>query len=234
MKQIKSIILWTIGGSIFLFFLIFAVICTFFFNEKKYDPWIKAILRFLLRVIGIKVEVSGLENLDKDKTYLFMANHINIFDIPVIGGYLPFSVRGIEADRQFKWPIYGFVIKRLGNIPINRTDPKKAITSINIGAKRLQNGKSMVILPEGHRTKTGKIGQFKKLPFHMAKTGGTELVPIGLSGLYKVKQKGSWLVNPGTVKMSIGIPIDVETINSMKTEDLRDYTKARVMELIED
>ncbi len=234
MKKIKSLFLWFLGGSIFLFFLIFAIICTYLFDEKTYDKWLKAILRLVLKVIGIKVKVEGLEHLDKDKTYLFMANHINIFDIPVIGGYLPFNVRGIEADRQFKWPLYGFAIKRLGNIPINRVNPKKAIKSINLGAKRLQEGKSMVILPEGHRTKTGKIGQFKKLPFHMAKKGGRELVPIGLSGLYKVKQKGSWVVTPGTVKMKIGKPIPLDTINSMTTEELKDYTKMRIMELIED
>lgn len=234
MKYIRSIYLWIIGGFIFLLFLIFAIICSYFFKEDTYEPKLKAILRFLLKSIGIKVEMSGLEQLDTNKTYLFMANHINIFDIPVIGGHLPFAVRGIEADRQFKWPIYGFAIKRLGNIPINREDPKKAIKSLKLGAKRLQNGKSIVILPEGHRSKTGKIGPFKKLPFLMAKEGGTELVPIGLSGLYKIKRKGSWIVTPGTVKLRIGKPIDAETIKSMKTSELRDYTKERVIELIEE
>jgi 1-acyl-sn-glycerol-3-phosphate acyltransferase len=232
MKKIHSLWLWFSGGSIFLFFLLFAIVCTYLFDEKTYDNRLKAILRFILKVIGIKVEVEGLENLDKNKTYLFMANHVNIFDIPVIGGYLPFNVRGIEADRQFKWPLYGFAIKRLGNIPIDRVNPKKAIKSINLGAKRLQEGKSMVILPEGHRTKTGKIGQFKKLPFHMAKKGGRELVPIGLSGLYKIKRKGSWIVNPGTVKMKVGKPIPLETINTLTTEELRDYTKEKIIELI--
>ena len=190
-------------------------------------------MRFMLRMIGIKVKVTGVENINPDKTYLFMANHISIFDIPVLSGYVPQPVRGIEADRQFKWPLYGFAIRRLGNIPINRKNIYSAITSIGEAIRRLKEKRSIIVLPEGHRTLDGKLNPFKKLPFHLAKRSDSVIIPMGLSGLFSLKRKGSWIIKPGPVQINFGKPIPVEVIRSKSVEELRDYTKSIISGLID-
>ncbi len=234
MKKIRAFFLWLCGGTVFFFSMITILICTYLFKEETYDPVVKILLKLILKCCGVRVKVEGIENLDKKETYLYMANHVNIFDIPILGAYLPRSIRGIEAEEQFNWPLWGLVIKRAGNIPINRENPRLAISAINKGIERLKSGKSLVILPEGHRTLDGNLREFKKLPFKMAKKSGVKLVPLALCGLFKIKKKGSWIINPGTVVLKIGKPIDTETINSMTAEELRDFVKEKIREMLEE
>lgn len=107
-----------------------------------------------------------------------MSNHASLFDIPLLEAYIPTFVRGVEALRQFKWRVYGWAIRRVGNIPIDRKNIHASIKSMKKTEKILKKGQSIVILPEGHRTLDGNLGQFKKLPFHLAKQAGVPIIPI--------------------------------------------------------
>ncbi len=232
MTVIRSILIWLAGGTVFVFAVLFFLICTFLFKPETYDPWLKVIARFLFRVMGIRVTVSGQEHIDPEQTHLYMGNHVSLLDVPLLQGYIPQMMRGVEAERQFKWPIYGWFVRRAGNIPINRTDVSKAIPSAKAAAQRLRDGLSMVILPEGHRTRDGKLRPFKKLPFHLAKDGGQPIIPVGLSGLYRVKPRDRWTFIPGPVHIAFGKPIDTETIDSLDVEALRNLVRERILELI--
>ena len=232
MVRLRAVIIWIIGGPFFFLAIVSVLICTYLFKAETYDPWIKRMARILFRLIGIRVTVVGLDRFDHKATCLFMGNHVNIFDVPLIQGYVPQLVRGVEAERQFKWPIYGWAVKRAGNIPINRKDVRKAIPSASEASRRLKAGMSMVILPEGHRTRTGTMGPFKKLPFHLAKQGGQPIVPIGLSGLYQIKRKGDWVIRPGEVRMVFGEPINPETIQRLSVEELRELVREKIELLI--
>ena len=201
MKYIVSIYMMGVGGLVFGLILLLTLIFTFLLPPKIYDPWIKKLLRLFFKIIGIEVEVEGRDKINPDQTYLFMSNHVNIFDIPLLGGYIPNFFRGIEADYQHNWPFYGWVLKRYGNITIERENIQRSITSVRKAEKLLKNGKSITILPEGHRTTDGNLRPFKKLPFHLAKQAGVEIVPIGMSGLFHLKKKGQWLIRPTKVKI---------------------------------
>ena len=91
----------------------------------------------------------------------------------------------------------------------------------------------MAILPEGHRTLDGKLRPFKKLPFYLAKQANTPIVPIGLSGLFDLKHKGSWLVRPRTVRIAFGDIIDENRIQSLSVLELRDYVREEILSLTE-
>ena len=233
MIQLRSLFLWIFFLFYAFSFLIFSIVCTFLFPIQIYNPWLKFLLRSFLKISFIKVKVTGLENIDNKKTYLFMANHVSIFDMPLLGGYIPVIFRGIEADRQFKWPIYGYAIKRLGNIPINRKSPAHAMRSLEKAEEKLKEGLSIAILPEGHRTLTGDMKPFKKLPFLLAKNCSRELVPVGLSGLFTLKKKGSWLIRPGKVQIKFGKPISVNQINDLSIDELKKITREKIEELID-
>jgi len=233
MKEIRSLFLWFFFLIYAFFFLIFIIICTYLFKIETYEPWLKFLLRLFLTLAGVRVQVEGLENFSKDGVYIFMANHVSLFDVAVLGGYIPNIFRGIEADRQFKWPLYGFTVKRIGNIPINRKNPVAAMKSIEQAVKKIKNGLSIAVLPEGHRTLTGNMKPFKQLPFLLAKRAGKALIPIGLSGLFSLKKKGSWIIKPGRVKVKFGNPIKPEEIDKMSVNELRDFVKAKIEDLIE-
>lgn len=232
MKVLVSLYAWIVGGLYFVVLSLITLVLTFFFKPKTLDPWIKLNLKFLFKILFIKVHSEGSENIEPKNTYLFMSNHSSLFDIPLLEAYIPTFVRGVEALRQFKWPVYGWVIKRLGNIPIDRKNIHASIRSIKTTERSLKGGLSIVILPEGHRTLDGNLGDFKRLPFHLAKQAGVPIIPIGISGLFHLKRKGSWHIRPRPVSIKFGEPVDPETIQTLSTEELRDKIRAKISDLI--
>lgn len=232
MKVLLSLYAWVVGGLYFIVLCLITIVLTFFIEQKALDPWIKKKLRFLFKILFITVHSEGSETIEPKKTYLFMSNHSSLFDIPLLEAYIPTFVRGVEALRQFKWPIYGWAIKRLGNIPIDRENIHASIRSMKTTERSLKGGMSIVILPEGHRTLDGNLGEFKKLPFHLAKNAGVSIIPVGISGLFHLKRKGSWLIRPRPVSIKFGEPMSAETIQSFTIDELRDEIRVKISRLI--
>jgi len=233
MKQLISLYVWMVGGLYFILVCFKILILSFFFKPSTIDPFIKLSAKGLFKIMFIKVRSEGTENIEADKTYLFMSNHTSLFDIPLFAAYIPIFVRGVEALRQFKWPVYGWMIRRLGNIPIDRNNIQDSIKSAKIAEEHLKKGTSILILPEGHRTLDGNMRPFKKLPFHLAKGAEVPIIPIGISGVFQLKRKGSWLIRPRPIKIKFGPPIEPEQIRTLSVEVLRDLTKARILALID-
>jgi len=160
-----------------------------------------------------------------------MGNHQSLFDVFVIPCSIPEPFVGIEASYHFDFPFWGWLIKKWGNIPIKRSSIKKALESIKQAEKLLNKGLSIAILPEGHRTITGKTGTFKKGGFHLAKNTKADILPLGISkGLYNFKNKHSWKLSPQKVRVTIGKPL---TYNSYKDLSVDQLTK-KVKGIIED
>ena len=233
MKHLISAYSWFVGGLYFFLLLFLFIILSLFIPQRILDPFFKFSLKILFKILFIKVRSDGRENVEKNKTYLFMPNHESLFDIPLLEAYVPTFVRGVEAMRQFKWPVYGWAIRLVGNIPIDRNNIHASIKSMKITERALKKGKSIIILPEGTRTLDGKLGSFKKLPFHLAKQAGVPVIPIGLSGLFELKNKGSWLIRPRPIKIKFGQPVPPEKIQSLSTEELRDYVREKIKGLID-
>ena len=233
MKHLISAYCWFVGGLYFFLLLFLFIILSLFIPQRILDPSFKISLKILFKILFIKVRSGARGNVEKNKTYLFMSNHESLFDIPLLEAYIPTFVRGVEALRQFKWPVYGWAIRLGGNIPIDRKNIHASIKSMKVTKKALKKGKSIIILPEGHRTLDGNLGPFKKLPFHLAKQAGVPVIPIGLSGLFELKNKGSWLIRPRPVKIAFGQPIPPEKIQTLSTEELRDYVREKIQKLIE-
>jgi 1-acyl-sn-glycerol-3-phosphate acyltransferase len=232
MKHLISAYSWFVGGLYFALLLFLFIILSIFIPQRILDPFFKISLKILFKILFIKVRSEGAENVENNQTYLFMSNHESLFDIPLLEAYIPTFVRGVEALRQFKWPVYGWAIRLVGNIPIDRKNIHSSIKSMKITEKALKNGKSIIILPEGHRTLDGNLRPFKRLPFHLAKQAGVPVIPIGLSGLFQLKNKGSWLIRPRPVKITFGRPIPPEKIQTLSTEELRDTIRKKVQSLI--
>jgi 1-acyl-sn-glycerol-3-phosphate acyltransferase len=233
MKYLISLYAWIVGGLYFLVFCIVGILLSFFMKPQRFDPLLKAMMRGVFKIIFVKVKRKGVENVQQGRTYLFMSNHESLFDIPAVEGYVPTFIRGVEALRQFRWPVYGWLIRRHGNIPIDRKNIYASLRSMKKTAEVLKNGQSMIILPEGHRTLDGKMGPFKKFPFHLAKQAGVPIIPIGLSGLFELKNKNSWLIRPRPITIAFGSPIEEDTIKRMSLEELRQTVRQRIQDLLE-
>ncbi|NQT65085.1 MAG: 1-acyl-sn-glycerol-3-phosphate acyltransferase, partial [FCB group bacterium] len=116
--------------------------------------------------------------------------------------------------------------------PIERNNIYASMRSIKKANKLLDKGTSIAILPEGTRTLTGEMQPFKKMPFTLAKKAGVDIIPIGLSGLYKLKPKGSWHITPSTITINFGDPITSEEVNDLSVEELRDKIYDSIKSLV--
>jgi 1-acyl-sn-glycerol-3-phosphate acyltransferase len=233
LSTIVSLYRW-IAGFLYLSAACTAVIAsTLFFEAPRYDPPFKAVMRGLFRLLGIPVEVRGAERIRPGQAYLYMSNHVSLFDPPLLGGFLPGLVRGVEWEAHFRWPIYGLLLRRIGVIPIDRDNALSSWKSMIVARRRLGDGQSLVILPEAHRTMDGKLRPFKRMPFMLAREAGVDLVPVGLSGLYALKNKHSWLIRRSRLKVSIGEPITAAHARSLAPDELSREMRRRIELLIE-
>lgn len=216
---LRSLLHWLLGlTALFLLFL------GLLLPLPVWEPLLKLACRAIVWASGVRVRVKKQVELDAGP-YLFIGNHVNIFDGFVYGGYLPGKVRGIELDDHFRWPIYGWVIKRVGNIPIRHAFSRDILESYKEAKAALEHGTSVLILPEGTRTSTGQLERFSRAPFRFAQEVPYPLVPMAISGAYDIKHKGSPMIRPGTVTLHIGTPIETEHSRSMDSRELRDHVR---------
>jgi 1-acyl-sn-glycerol-3-phosphate acyltransferase len=230
-ERLVSFIVWTTGICAFVPIGLSILAATLFIDPKHIDGFIKAGCRCLLRFLFIHVEVEGLRNVQPNRTFLFVSNHVNLFDVFVLKGYIPGFVRGLELDIHFQWFFYGTIIRRLGTIPVSHTNARTALESLNRAKDELADGTSVVVLPEGHRTLDGKFGPFKRGAFLLARDAGVDIIPLVMVGAYRIKRKGSSLIRPGKMILRIGEPILYQDIKDLKINDIRIHVHDTMMEL---
>ena len=233
MSALVSAYMWTVGLVVFAWFCLNTIVASLFLPSGAYDPHIKRILRRMFQLLFIPVRVEGRQRLDAGRTYLYMSNHVSLFDMPLLGGWVPGIVRSVEAERQFRWPLYGLAVRRLGNIPIRREDVFSSARSLQKAVRKLAQRRSLLIMPEATRTLDGKLRPFKRLPFLLAKQAGVDLVPVGMSGLFSLKRKRSWRIHPGPLKLKFGEVIPADMVARLSIDELRDLTRERIRALVE-
>ncbi len=157
---------------------------------------------------GIRIEIQGLEKLDKKKNYIFIANHLSVFDIPVLYAYLPFKVGFIAKKELFKIPLFGRIMLSSNSLPVDRGSARQARKSIDRAIANIKKANtSIVIFPEGTRSSNGEIGPFKQASFTLPIESKLEIVPIALCGGDKILKKNSLLINSGKISGMISDPI---------------------------
>ncbi len=221
MKKIFSIYLWIIGGLFFLFSFFILVFCLFLLPQRTTFNIARFLFNILIRLMGIKLVVTGKEYIRSDQAYLIMGNHQSLFDIFVIPAAIPLCFIGVEAAYHFSLPVWGYLIRKWGCIPIERNNLKNAILSLEMAKKTLLSGMNIGILPEGHRTLTGEITPFKKGPFHLAKDANADILPFATIGLFNYHRKSSLILTPGVVKVNIGKPVPYDTFKDLSVEETR-------------
>jgi 1-acyl-sn-glycerol-3-phosphate acyltransferase len=204
----------------------------FFGVEDFIFPPAKFGCRVYVRSAGARVHVSGLEHLDRDQAYVFIANHQSNLDPPLLFSYLGHNVGAIAKIELFRIPVMkqGFPLAHV--VPIDRSNRERAIESTRRGADELRRGNSLMAFPEGTRTVDGRVKEFKKGVFYMAIGAGVPVVPVVVNDTRLVMRKGEKRVVPGDVYLEILPPVSALDYTSEDVLDLikrvRDQIKARV------
>lgn len=158
----------------------------------------------------VQVRVEGLEHISGQGPYVFMANHQGSYDIFALLGHLPFQFKWLAKKELFSVPILGLAMKATGYIFIDRQGTRETVKAINKAAKMIREGMSVVIFPEGSRSPDGSIQPFKKGGFTLAIKSKVPIVPIAITGSGEIIPKGKLKVNPGSITIRIGRPIEMK------------------------
>ena len=156
----------------------------------------------------VKVEVRGRENIDKKTSYVFIANHQGAYDIFAVYGYLNHNFKWMMKESLQKIPLVGYACKCAGHIMVDRHNPSGIRRTMDDAKERLKGGMSLVVFPEGSRSKTGSMQPFKKGAFLLASQFGLPLVPVTIDGSYDVMPKDSRIPRFGKIIMTIHKPIE--------------------------
>ncbi len=181
----------------------------------------------ILWICGARLEVSGIDNIDRSCSYIFVSNHLSFLDIPILFRVIPVNLYFVAKEEIKKMPFVGWYMWATGMIFIDRANRDKAFQSLKRAGKLIRNGKNVIMFPEGTRSKDGHVSQFKKGPFVLASESDLPVIPIALSGPEKIVPANAWTVNPGTVKVEIG-----KSYQKNSSESLNDFIAGVRSEMI--
>ncbi len=164
--------------------------------------------RVMLLLAGTRYEVEGLERLGDVRNTVVMPNHVSQLDAPILFLLLGVDFKAVVKTELFRIPFFHYCLRFADFIEVDRSDPNQSKGAITAAARSLKSGNCFLIFPEGTRTKTGELGEFKKGAFVVAIDAQSRIVPVALSGIRELLPRGGFRVRPGKVRVQVLDPID--------------------------
>jgi 1-acyl-sn-glycerol-3-phosphate acyltransferase len=198
-------------------------------TRKKF--WARLWCEWLLKVLGIRIVVLGNPLPPKGQRYVFMSNHQSQLDIPVLEALLKaYDIRFLAKKSLFKIPFFGWGISALGYIPVEREDPKEGLRSLLACVSALQSGVSLVIFPEGTRSRTGELLPFKKGGMLVPLKAEVPVCPLAIYGTKDILPKGSlWFhLNKREVYVYVGSLIETKGMTLRDKEKLSQMVREEI------
>ncbi|HXK25682.1 MAG TPA: lysophospholipid acyltransferase family protein [Myxococcota bacterium] len=184
---------------------------------------------WILATCHIEVECDGLDRIDAKRPYVFMSNHQSVIDTAAIVATLPVSWRFV-AKRELVWiPFFGWALGLGGHVIIDRGNRDSAVRSLKRAADRIRSGTNVIIFPEGTRSESGVLGEFKSGGFHLAIEAGVPILPITVSGSKRITPKGSLRIESGRVRILYGEAIPTAGLGLEERGQLKDRVRRAIV-----
>jgi 1-acyl-sn-glycerol-3-phosphate acyltransferase len=197
--------------------------------------WSSATIRLwaagLLRASGVRLEVHRSAALDPEASYVYLANHQSLFDIPALLLAVPGRCRMVAKQSLFRIPVFGWALSAAGFVAVDRADRAAARQSFAAAERRLRSGGSILLFPEGTRATADVLLPFKRGGFLLALRTGLPIVPVGIRGTRAVQPRGRRSIQPGTVEVRFGEPIAVTEFGIRRKGELIAEVRRRLAAL---
>jgi 1-acyl-sn-glycerol-3-phosphate acyltransferase len=226
---------WALCASFFFPVCIFLIALSIFVDPRKNDGAQRLLCRVTMKLAGAKLIVRRAPGFDPTRTCFLISNHVNLFDPFLLYATIPQFFRGLELESHFRVPVYGWMMKRFGNVPVpvgNRPSDLKRMWRLTRAA--LGSGVSLAVFPEGQRTVTGRVGPFKDGVFRMALQFGTPIVPVSMVGAFQFTRKTGWMLRPGTILVYLHDIIETRDLRKEDVPALRDRVHAIISRPIDE
>ncbi len=185
----------------------------------------------ILRTTGVTVRASGVERLDPSTSYVLASNHQSIYDIPVIFDTMPLQLRIVAKASLGSFPFLGWHLRRTGHVLVQRDNPGAGV--FKRMARLVGDGVSLIVFPEGTRSRDGGVARFKGGPFLIAIDAGLPVVPVSVSGSRHVMRKGRVMTCPGAVDLTVHEPIPTKDLTREDARALADRVRAIVARAVQ-
>jgi len=198
----------------------------FCYLTRMFQPLIvmgKFVIWLCQKVLGIRIEVQGLDKIHKKTSYVFMANHESFLDGPMLFMLIRNPLRVLLKKEAFRIPVIGMGMKYVGFIPVDRNKLRGGKQSIDQAVRMMkEKGYSYLIFPEGTRTRDGKLQPFKRGGFFLAVDTQAPIVPVSIRGTFKLMPRGKFFIKKGKVKVIFHEPVRVDNFGRSNLQDLSD------------
>ena len=216
---------FSVTGSLFFSFLPYKIRTAYILNWNRFTIfWAKC-------TVGVKYEITGLENLPTDRPYVALSKHQSQWETYFLQGFLaPVSV--VLKQELLKVPFFGWGLRLAAPIGIDRSNPREALKAIQSqGTARIADNINVLIFPEGTRVEPGKQGKYARGGANIAVATGAPVIPIAHNaGVFWPSEK--FLKNAGTISVVIGKPIESTDLSSREiTEQAREWIEAEVAKM---
>jgi 1-acyl-sn-glycerol-3-phosphate acyltransferase len=212
------------------FFVFIGVLMIIFINDKIANKiagvWWARSISWLVPMI---VKVKGRENIKKKQSYVVVANHISAFDVLLLFGWLGIDLKWVIKKELRKVPVFGYACEKGGNILIDRSNHERAVKSLQMAKEKVVGGTSIIILPEGTRSKDGRTGEFKRGAFITAFDLDVPVLPVSISGTDRIQPSKTMRLFPGIARMTIHPPIELSDYSRETIDDLIGDTRNTII-----
>jgi 1-acyl-sn-glycerol-3-phosphate acyltransferase len=227
---IRSLLLWTASWLHFLIVVPILIVLGIVLDPRKHDWLQRGLCRRIAFFSGAKVVAQKAPGFDEKRTSIFMVNHVNLLDPFMLYCAIPQLVRGWELESHFKIPIYGWLMKRFGNVPVpDVRGPKDLKRLWRLTQEAIESGVSLIIFPEAKRTRNGHLSEFEDGGFRLAQQLGVPIVPVSLVGSFHHLRTEDWILRPTTITVILHDTIETKGLRKEAVPVL----KQRVREIIE-
>ncbi|MFQ6616139.1 MAG: lysophospholipid acyltransferase family protein [Fidelibacterota bacterium] len=212
--------------------IVVLIISPFDFRGRLIGGVVRLWARILVAASGVVTRVRGLENLDPKRHYFFACNHESAFDIPLALGGLPYHAVPVAKKELKKIPVMGWAMSRAKHIFVDRRDYRKAMETLEEARESLRKyPRSVLIFPEGTRSRDGEIHPFKKGGLGLAIDLDMPVVPVAICGTARVLPPRSLMIRKGKVELRVGSPIDTEPWRDRNRSDFANTVRQEVLAL---
>ncbi|MDX1733790.1 MAG: lysophospholipid acyltransferase family protein, partial [Halioglobus sp.] len=181
--------------------------------------------RGLVRAVPCRLRITGLEHIDPGTPYILVANHLSLMDIPILYGWLPLDLKWVMKTEVRRSPLIGSGTAMMGHIFVDRADHDAAIHELHVLEDNLQPGMSILVFPEGTRSRSGRLQAFKMGAFHMAVELQVPILPITIRGTNAILTPDTMDLNPGRAELIVHPPISRADVVASSPEALRDRAR---------
>lgn len=163
-----------------------SILCTFFDKDKVMHPLSRIWGRGIIRASLLPVKVSGLETLEHDQQYIYVANHCSYYDVFLLSGYLPLPRRWMMKRELERVPFFGTGCRRAGFVFVDKGSMSEIKATYQRALDTLKEGASLIVFPEGRRSDDGHMHKFSRTPFTLAAEMNLPVVPVTINGTFDV------------------------------------------------